>query len=97
MLSIKSLIDSSYLFLGYIQFANLIDNVIQGNIKSIDDYIDTIETTKLEYDKTKKSKKNVSSELTKNRLISIFSHNSSSNAKLLSSFMDFSFVVFWIV
>ena len=72
--SIKSLIDSSYLFLGYIQFANLIDNVIQGNIKSIDDYIDTIETTKLEYDKTKKTKKNVSVELTKNRLNSIFSH-----------------------
>ena len=71
--SIKSLIDSSYLFLGYIQFANLIENVIQGNIKSIDDYIDTIETTKLDYDKTKKTKKNVSPELTKIRLISIFS------------------------
>ena len=72
--SIKSLIDSSYLFLGYIQFANLIDNVIQGNIKSIDDYTDTIETSKLEYDKTKKVKKSVSIELTKNRLIAIFSH-----------------------
>jgi hypothetical protein len=71
--SIKSLIDSSYLFLGYIQFANLIENVIQGNIKSIDDYIDTIETSKLEYDKTKKTKKSVSPELTKIRLISIFS------------------------
>jgi hypothetical protein len=72
--SIKSLIDGSYLFLGYIQFANLIDNVTHGNIKSIDDYTDTIESSKLEYDKTSKSKKNVSNELVKTRLTAIFSH-----------------------
>jgi len=71
---IKNLIDSAYLFLGYVQFANLIDNVIQGNVKSIDDYIDMVEGSRLEREPTKNIKKKVSEDLVKKRLQSFFSN-----------------------
>ena len=71
---IKNLIDSSYLFLGYVQFANLIDNVIQGNVRSIDEYVDMVEGSKLESEQTKKIKKKISDETSRKRLQSFFSN-----------------------